>query len=192
MTIETVLFQALKDVKALELPLSIPSSGKKFEDFMVQQLYETLRQQGALRLSPPRYTLHEPTYSGLAHQFDIVVWQGRLTAIECKFRKRTNISELFAFVGKLIDYREPPQSIFITTAENVHDEIFYYAIAHRILVVCSCLPPVGYMIRRVKTNTDLAHRLASLQSRLQGENAPSHLLVEWQNAYRRFTAEGYY
>lgn len=192
MTIETVLYQALRDVEALELPPGIASSGTKFEDFMVQQLYETLRQQGALRLSPPRYTLHEPTYSGLAHQFDIVVRQGRLTAIECKFRKRTNISELFAFMGKLIDYREPPQGIFVTTAEHVHDEVFYYALAHRIPVVCSCLPPVNYMIQQVKMNTDLAHRLASLQSRLQGENAPSHLLVEWQNAYRRFTVEGYH
>lgn len=191
MMIEIVLFQALKDVKALELPPGISSSGKKFEDFMVQQLHETLRRQGAPGLCPPRYTLREPTYSSLAHQFDIVVRQGGLTAIECKFRKSTNISELFAFVGKLADYRERPYGIFVTTAEKVHDEIFCYAIAHHIPVVCSCLPPVNHMISRVKKHTDLAHRLANLETRLQGETAPNHLLVEWQNAYRRFAMEGY-
>jgi hypothetical protein len=190
--IETALFQALKDIKALELPPGIPSSGKKFEDFMVQQLYQPLRQQGTLGVFPPRYTLRLATYSGLAHQFDIVTREIELTAIECKFRKKTGIGDLFAFVGKLIDYREPPRGIFVTTAEKVNDDIFCYALAHRILIVCPSLPPVEYMIQRVKKNTDLARRLASLQRRLQGKNAPHHILVEWQNAYRRFIVEGYY
>jgi hypothetical protein len=192
MAIETVLFQALKDVKALELPPGVPSSGKKFEDFMVQQLYQTLRQQGTLRIFPPRYTLCEATCSGVAHQFDIVIRQSELTAIECKFRKRTNIGELFAFVGKLTDYREPPRGIFVTAAENVNNDVFCYAIAHRIRVVCSCLPPVQYMIQRVKKDTDLSRRLKSLHTRLRGQDAPRHLLVEWQNAHRRFILEGYY
>jgi len=191
MTIEIVLFQSLKDVKALELPSGISSSGKKFEDFMVRQLYQKLQQQGTLHVFPPRYTLHEATYSGLAHQFDIVIRQSELTAIECKFRKRTGVGELFAFVGKLIDYREPPRGVFVTTGENVNDDIFYYALAHHILIICSSLPPVEYMIQRVKKNTDLARRLASLQTRLRSEHAPNRLLVEWQNAYRRFTDEGY-
>lgn len=192
MTIEIVLFQALKDVKALELPPGIPSSGKKFEDFMVQQLHQTLQQQGTLRIFPPRYTLHEPTYSGLSHQFDIVARQTGLTAIECKFRKKTGIDNLFAFVGKLIDYQEPPRGIFVTTADNVNNDVLCYAIAHRILIVCSHLPPIEYMIQRVKRNTDLARRLAGLQTRLQGEYTPKHLLLEWQNAYGRFALEGYY
>jgi len=192
MTVEIVLFQALRDVKALELPPGIPSSGKKFEDFMVRQLYQPLRQQGALCVFPPRYTLRQATCSGLAHQFDIVVRQSELTAIECKFRKRIGIDDLFAFVGKLKDYRTPPRGIFVTTAENVNNNVFCYAIAHRISIVCFSLPPVQYMVQRVKDNTDLARRLASLQTRLRGEPAPNHLLVEWQNTYKRFTVEGYY
>jgi hypothetical protein len=191
MTIEIVLFQALKNVEALELPPGIPSSGKRFEDFMVQQLYQMLQQQVALHIFPPRYTLREPTCSGLAHQFDVVIRQSELTAIECKFRKRSGIGELFAFVGKLIDYREPPRGIFVTTADNVNDDVFCYAIAHRISIVCSSLPPVEHMIQRVKKNTDLARRLMSLQTRLRGEYAPNRLLVEWQNAYSRFKEEGY-
>ncbi|TEU13050.1 MAG: hypothetical protein E3J21_19610 [Anaerolineales bacterium] len=191
MTIEIVLFQALEDVKDLELPPGTPSSGSKFEDFMVQQLYQMLQQQGTLRIFPPRYTLHEATHSGLAHQFDIVIRQDKLTTIECKFRGKTGIDNLFAFVGKLVDYREPPRGIFVTTAENVNDNVFCYAIAHRISIVCSSLPPVEYMIQRVKKNTELAHRLARLQTRLRGKTAPNHLLVEWQNAYSRFTVEGY-
>ena len=191
MTVEIVLFQALRDVKALELPPGIPSSGKKFEDFTVRQLYQPLRQQGALCVFPPRYTLRQATCSGLAHQFDIVVRQSGLTAIECKFRKRIGIDDLFAFVGKLKDYRTPPRGIFVTTAEKVNNNVFCYAIAHRISIVCPSLPPVQYMIQRVKKNTDLARRLASLQTRLRGKTSPNYLLVEWQNAHRSFMEEGY-
>ena len=191
MTVESVLFQALKDVKALELPPSIPGSGKKFEDFMVRQLYQNLQQQGAPRIFPPRYTLHEPSYSGLAHQFDIVIRQGELTAIECKFRKKASIADLFAFVGKLLDYRRPPRGIFVTTAEKVNKEVFYYGIAHRISIVCPSLPPVDYMIQRVKEDTDLGRRLARLRTRLRGDSAPNHVFLEWQNGYGRFAMEGY-
>jgi hypothetical protein len=190
-TIACVLFQALKEVKALDLPPAIPGSGKKFEDFMVQQLYQTLQQLGTLRVFQPRYTLNEATYSGVAHQFDVVIRRDKLTVIECKFRGKTGIDNLFAFKGKLVDYREPPRGIFVTTAEKINANVFCYAIAHRISIVCSSLPPVQYMIRRVKDNTDLARRLASLQTRLRGDDVPKRLLVEWQNAYRRFTDEGY-
>ena len=191
MTIKVALFQALKDKALDDLPPGIPSSGNKFEDFMVQQLYQKLRQLGTLRVFQPRHTLRGDTYSGLAHQFDIVIQQDKLTTIECKFRAKTGIDDLFAFVGKLVDYRESPRGIFVTTAENVNDNVFCYAIAHRISIVYSSLPPVEYMIQRVKRNTNLAHRLARLQTRLRGKAAPNHLLVEWQNAYSRFTAEGY-
>ena len=191
MTIEIVQFHALKDKALDDLPPSIPSSGNKFEDFMVQQLYQKLRQLGTLRVFQPRYTLREDTYSGLAHQFDIVIQQDKLIAIECKFRGKTGIDNLFAFVGKLVDYRDLPRGIFVTTAKNVNDNVFCYAIAHRVSIVCSSLPPVEYMIQQAKKNTDLAHRLARLQIRLRGKTAPNHLLVEWQNANSRFTAEGY-
>lgn len=191
MTVEPALFRTLNDVKTLELPPSIPSSGKKFEDFMVQQLYQALKQQGVPNIFPPRYTLREATYSGVAHQFDIVIRQNELVAIECKFRKKTTISELFAFVGKLVDYRKPPHGIFVTTAELVNNGILCYAIGHHIPIICYCLPPVEYMIQKVKKDTDLAHRLASLQDRLRGNSAPNHLLIEWQNAYKRFVVDGY-
>jgi len=191
MAIETVLFKALKNAQVLDLPPSLPSSGKKFEDYVVQILYQTLQQQGTLRVYPPRYTLRQATCSGVAHQFDIVAEASGLTAVECKFRKRIGIEALFAFVGKLIDYHEPPRGIFVTTAEDVNINVFCYAIAHRIPIVCSFLPPVEYMIQRVSKDTDLARRLSSLQARLNGDNTPNHLLVEWQNAYRRFTMEGY-
>ena len=191
MTIEIVLFQALEGVKALELPPGVPSSGKSFEDFMVQQLYRVLQQQGTLRIFPPRYTLREPTYSGVAHQFDIVIRQSELIAIECKFRKKTGIDGLFAFVGKLKDYREPPRGIFVTTAENVNNDVFWYAIAQPIPIVCSSLPPVEYMIQRVKKNTDLSRRLASLQTRLLGKVFADGSLGARKDAYKRFTVEGY-
>jgi hypothetical protein len=125
------------------------------------------------------------------HPFDIVIRQNELVVIECKFRKGMTISELFAFVGKRMDYRKPPHGIFVTTAEHVNNDILCYAIGHHISIICYRLPPVEYMIQKVKKDTDLAHRLASLQDRLRGNSAPNHLLIEWQNACRRFVADGY-
>lgn len=191
MTIEIPLFQALKGVKALGLPPGIPGSGKDFEDFVVKQLYQALRQQGGLHIYPPRHTLRQATYSGVAHQFDIVVREDKLTSIECKFRKRIGIDDLFAFLGKLKDYRQPPCGIFVTTAQNVNDDALCYAIAHHISIVCSSLAPVEYMMQQVRGDTDLARRLVGLQTSLQAENVPRHVLVQWQNEYRRFIAEGY-
>jgi hypothetical protein len=189
--IEIVLFQALQDVKNLELPPGISGSGTKFEDYMVQQLYLRLHQQGVFAVFPPRYTLREATYSGIAHQFDVVIRQSELIAVECKFREAARIDELFAFRGKLIDYRKPPRGIFMTTAKHVNDHVFWYAISHHILIVSLFLPPVEYMIYRVKNNTDFARHLASLQARLREENTPQHLLVEWKNDHTRFVQEGY-
>lgn len=191
MTLEVVLFQALREVSALDLPSGVPSSGTKFEDFMVQQLYQFLRSRGGRSVYPPRHTLRQPTHSGVVHQYDIVVRESRLIAIECKFRKRTGIDHLFAFLGKLKDYRDPPRGIFVTTAQTVNDDSYCYAMAHRITLICSCLAPVEYMIHQVRRDTDLARRLRSLQVHLQAPAVPSHVLVQWQNEHRRFLAEGY-
>jgi len=158
----------------------------------VQQLYLRLHQQGGFDVFPPRYTLHEATYSGISYQFDVVVRQSELIAIECKFRESTRIDELFAFVGKLVDYRKPPRGIFMTTAKHVNDDIFCYAIGHRILIISLLLPPVEYMIYRVKNNTNFACHLANLQARLREGNGPQYLLVEWKNDYARFVREGYF
>ncbi len=160
---------------------------------MVQQLYQNLQRYGMLRIFRPRYTLHEPTRSGVAHQFDIVIRaeNEKLIGIECKFRGKTGIADLFAFVGKLIDYRERPYGVFVTTASHVNDEVFYYAIAHRISIICKMLLPVEYMKQKVKKGTDLAQRIERLQVRLRDDNQPQYLLIEWRNACNRFTAEGY-
>ena len=190
MALETVLFQALDDVKTLRLRPGIPSSGKKFEDFMFKQLYQAVRQHGASDVYPPRYTLRQATSSGIFHQFDLLVRGDELTAVECKFRKKVGIDALFAFVGKLLDYREPPKGIFVTTAE-LNEDSFCYALAHHISIVCLSLPPVEYMMQYVKSDTDLARRLANLLSHVQHVNVPRHVLIQWQNEYRRFVTEGY-
>jgi len=191
MHIEKMLFRALTHVDALDLPPGIPSSGKKFEDFMVQQLFQNLQGHPPIRVFQPRYTLHEPTFSSVAHQFDIVIRYDQLIAIECKFRGKTGIADLFAFVGKLADYRERPSGFFVTTATDINDEVFYYAIAHKISVICRMLPPVGYMEDSVKKGTDLAQRLERLENRLKDDIHPPHLFIEWRNARSRFIAEGY-
>ncbi len=159
---------------------------------MVQQLYQELQRHATLHIFPPRYTLREPTYSGVAHQFDVVIREDEnTTVVECKFREKTGIDELFAFAGKLVDYRNPLQGVFVTTSGTVNDDAFQYAIAHHIQIICSTLAPVAYMGQCVKRDTDLARRLNNLQARLKDDCTPSHILVEWKNAHRRFVSEGY-
>ena len=191
MKAEAVLFQALNEITTLGLPSGAPSSGSKFVDYVFQQLYVALRQAAGQSVFPPRYTLREVTYSGVSHQFDVVIRDESLTAIECKFRRGTGIDDLFAFLGKLADYREPPRGIFLTTAQSICDDVFCYAIAHHISIVSPSLAPVGYMIQRVKRDTDLFSRLQNLQLYLEDQGVPKQTLVQWQNEFRRFKAEGY-
>ncbi len=131
-----VLYKALQTVGSLDLPAGESASGAKFEDYMVRQLYEKLRQQTEFRVFPPRYTLHEATFSGCHHQFDIVVAeQDEFVAIECKFRRGAHIDQLFATEGKLVDYRKRPRGVFVTTARSVNDEMYCYALAHQLLLI---------------------------------------------------------
>ena len=193
MSIEVILYQSLQSVRTLDLPVGIPSSGKQFEDYVVKQLYTSLLQlQGGYRVFPPRHTLREATFSGVYHQFDIVIAQQEdLVSVECKFCGGAHIEQLFATQGKLMDYLKQPHGIFITTAAYVNDEMYYYALAHSIQLICPSLPPVEYMQSKVKNGTDLEHRLGNLQSRIIKGMEPHHLLVEWRNAYLRFQADGY-
>lgn len=194
MSIEVVLYQALLDVGSLELPAGVPSSGKQFEDYVVKQLYTSLLQlQGGHRVFPPRHTLRDATFSGVYHQFDIVVaQQEKLVTVECKFRGGAHIDQLFATQGKLVDYCKRPHGIFVTTASHVNDEMYYYALANNIQLICPSLPPVEYMLHLVKKGTDLAYRLENLQIRMKNGIEPRHVMIEWRNAYRRFQSDGYH
>ena len=193
MSIEVVLYHALLTVGSLELPVGISSSGKGFEDYVVKQLYISLLQlEGGYRVFPPRYTLRETTFSGVYHQFDIVVApQEELVTIECKFRGGAHIDQLFATNGKLMDYCKRPYGIFITTANHVNDEMYYYSLAHQICLICPKLPPVEYMLWYVNKGTDLEYRLKNLKSRMKNGIEPRYLLIEWRNAYHRFQDDGY-
>ena len=193
MSIEVVLYQTLQSVRTLDLPVGMSSSGKQFEDYVVKQLYTSLLQlQGGYRVFPPRHTLRAATFSGVYHQFDIVIaQQEELVTVECKFSGGAHIDQLFATQGKLVDYCKRPHGIFITTAPHVNDEIYYYALAHHIQLICPSLPPVEHMLWQVKKGTDLEYRLGNLQSRIKNGIEPRYVLVEWRNAYQRFQADGY-
>ena len=192
MSIAVVLFQSLRDVHTLALPHGISASGKQFEDYIVKQLYEKLVQTGEYRVFPPRHTLRTPTLSGAFHQFDIVVTQqDELFAVECKFRGSAHIDQLFATQGKLIDYRVRPLGFFVTTAQGVNDEMYWYALAHRIQIVCTPLPPVEYMLGCVKKDVSTARRLEQLRIRLNDGTEPKKVLIEWKNEFMRFKDEGY-
>jgi hypothetical protein len=190
MSVSAVLFKALKQIEVASLQPGISESGKKFEDFMVQRLYQSLRQQEAA-VFQPRYTLHEPTFSGVAHQFDIVIRDDGLTVVECKFRGRVGIDQLFSFVGKVVDYQEKLNAVFLTTAPRVGEDILCYAIAHHITMVSPHLLPIGFMLEQVQPNSDLGNRLSRLQANMYDRGSPRAIMLEWQNAQRRFIAEGY-
>lgn len=193
MDIEVVLYKSLKAAQSSGLPVGVSTSGKKFEDHIVMQLFQKLKQEAEFRVFPPRHTLREATFSGIHHQFDIIVAeQGELVAVECKFRSSAHIDQLFATQGKLVDYHKHPRGIFVTTAQGVNDEMYYYALAHQISLISPALPPVEYMLRCARDGTDLAHRLEIMQGRILQEGAlPRHLLVEWKNNHLRFQDEGY-
>lgn len=193
MSIAVVLYRSLREVHTLALPPGISASGKQFEDYIVKQLYEKLVQTGEYRVFPPRHTLRTPSLSGTFHQFDIVVaQQDELSAVECKFRGSAHIDQLFATQGKLIDYCQRPRGFFVTSAQGVNNEMHWYALAHRIQIICTSLPPVQYMLDCVKKDTSTAHRLEQLQTRLNDGTEPKKTLIEWKNEYMRFKDEGYH
>lgn len=192
MSIQAILYQSLRTVESLDLPAGEAASGKKFEDYVVKQLYQQLQRQSEDRVFPPRHTLRLPTFSGAFHQFDIVIAQPKETvAVECKFRGSAHIDQLFATHGKLVDYRLRPHGVFVTTARGVNDEIYCYALAHRIQIICSLLPPVEYMFECAKKGTSVAYMLEDLQQRIEDNLEPKSLLIEWRHSYDRFQAEGY-
>ena len=192
MSIEIVLYRSLQVVQSSKLPVGKSTSGKKFEDHMVMQLYHKLQQQAEFRVFPPRHTLREATHSGIHHQFDIVVAeQEELVAVECKFRTSAHIDQLFATLGKLIDYKRRPRGVFLTAAQAVNDGMYCYALAHQISLISPSLPPVEYMLKCTKQGTDLGQRLETLLDRLRGDVPPRQLLIEWKNSYMRFQDEGY-
>ena len=191
-SLSTLLYQSLREVYTLALPSGISTSGKKFEDYIVKQLYEKLLRGGAYRVFPPRYTLRSPTFSGAYHQFDIVVAQhDELFVVECKFRESAHIDQLFSTQGKIIDYYKKPCGLFVTTAKGVNDEMYLYSLAHRLQIISNLLPPIEYMLGCVKKDTNIARRLEHLQTRLNDGTKPKTILIEWKNEYMRFLDEGY-
>jgi Holliday junction resolvase len=192
LNIEIVLYKSLQAMQPNNLPVGKSTSGKKFEDHMVMQLYHKLQEQAEFRVFPPRHTLREATYSGIHHQFDIIVAeQEELVAVECKFRTSAHIDQLFATLGKLIDYKKRPRGVFLTAAQAVNDGIYCYALAHQITLISPSLPPIEYMLQCTKKGTDLGKRLETLLDRVRGDALPRQLLVEWKNSYMRFQDEGY-
>ena len=194
MSLEFTLYKSLISIESQGLPIGLSSSGKKFEDYMVRQLYtQLLHLQVGYRIFPPRYTLRNPTFSGVCHQFDLVVAkQDELVTVECKFREYTHIDELFATQGKIIDYCQRPKGIFLTTALHVNDEMYYYAMAQKIKLICPSLPTVEYMLHHVKDGTSLADRLEKLSDRIDNGIEPHNVLIEWKNDYQRFLTDGYH
>ena len=147
------------------------SAGHDFEDLTVEKVHTACHKVSNLGPFPPRYTLRLPTVSGLCHQIDVVVREGSAGyhLIECKLEQSTDVAEIYALNGKLLDYafgarvrnqRTQIRGYFLTTSSRVSDGFCKYALAWGIsLIAPGCPPPPEYMLAKTKPNTTLHRQL---------------------------------
>jgi len=188
------------------------SSGHVFEDLTVEKVYAACHRLGTLKSFPPRYTLRLPTVSGLYHQIDVVVREGSSSyhLIECKFEQLTDVAELYAFNGKLLDYSLGAQArhqktrlraYFLTASPTVSESFYKYALAWGITVIApGCLPPPEHMLAKIEPNTTLHRQLTRLVDRTTcislGElvakpREADKLLADWRSHYQSWRRAGY-
>src|SRR5258708_5644155 len=115
-------------------------AGHRFEDDAAKAAYEALNRVGVTPY-PPRYQLSLPTLSGLKQQFDVVLPDGpRHYIVELKRRSHSEIEQLYAFVGKLLDYALAARlystghlftGIFVCTAPKLNDHFRQFALTYR-------------------------------------------------------------
>jgi len=147
--------------------------GFSFEDRVSQKVYEHIRAYPVTVL-PPRSTLTYPTVSGLKHQFDVILMDGKtFYLIECKKRGIAVIDQVFSFNSKILDYALKDvftkdfrvKGIFLCTAE-INDNIRKYALAYSILPVDPSLPPIQVMIDRTQEEDSLLQELVELKQHI--------------------------
>lgn len=189
------------------------TAGHEFEDLTVEKVYASCLKLGTLRPFPPRYKLKLPTVSGSYHQIDVVVRDGSsgYHLVECKFKQSTDVAELYAFNGKLLDYifgaKARNQKVrfrgyFLTTSPSVSEGFCKYALAWGITLVApnasDCPPPPEYMLSRTKPDTALQRRLNRLVERTvdislaeiaTGPREAGKLVADWRVCFQHWRKE---
>jgi hypothetical protein len=146
-------------------------AGFALEEMVSQKAYECIRGYPGIAVLPPRSTLNYPTVSGLAHQFDVVMRESNtFYVIECKRRGIASIDQIFSFNAKILDYAFKDsfnknfsiKGVFLSTAK-LTDNARKYALAHGIIPIDPSLPPIQFMIDRVKEEDTLYQELVGFK-----------------------------
>jgi len=147
-------------------------AGFALEEIVSKKAYECIRGYPGVSVLPPRSTLNYPTVSSLTHQFDVVMSQNNtFYVIECKRRGIASIDQIFSFNAKILDYAFKDsfnkgfsiKGVFLSTAE-LTDNARKYALAHGIIPIDPSLPPIQFMIDRVKEEDTLYRELMEFKS----------------------------
>jgi hypothetical protein len=188
------------------------AAGHQFEDEVSEVVFRFKRTLN-LQVFPPRVTLADyPTFSGLAHQFDVAfVRENGLYLIECKRKTKVPVEQLFAFNAKVLDYcigfassrvrRLDIYAMFLSTEVDSGGSLIRYAIAYGILPIIKGPPPPQKMLLALKPGSRLEKGLAELEQRLfpqqpliaihAHQRRPDHILTNWESHFRRWCQEGY-
>jgi hypothetical protein len=197
---------------AVEAAGAVPSAergaasraGHQFEDEAAQAAYEALRRSGVTP-RPPRTMLQLPTLSGLKQQFDVVIPDGdRYLIVELKRRSHSEIEQLYAFVGKLLDYALAARlhrtghlftGIFVSTATRLNNNFRQFALTYGVWPIAPDLLPCQIIQEQAvhpglqQDATDLVRRLDVQLPRVALSSAArtsaSLLLREWQSIAQR-------
>jgi hypothetical protein len=166
-----LLFNLIREESKRGLQESRVKAGFALEEIVSQKAYECIRGYPGLVVLPPRSTLNYPTVSGLNHQFDVVMRENNtFYVIECKRRGIASIDQIFSFNAKILDYAFKDsfnksfsiKGVFLSTAE-LTDNARKYALAHGIIPIDPSLPPIQFMIDRVKEENALYQELVGFK-----------------------------
>jgi hypothetical protein len=201
------LFALATEVASTTFPGQPPGSslaGYKFEDDAAKAAYEALTRVGVTPY-PPRSLLQLPTLSGLSQQFDVVLSDGpRYYIVELKRRSHSEIEQLYAFVGKLLDYALAARlhstghlftGIFVSTAPKFNDHFRQFALAYGIWPIAPDLTPCQVIHERTAhpgIRRDAADLIKAIDVSLpavaltsQSRPPANTLLMEWQFLVQR-------
>lgn len=168
-----LLFNLIRDESKRGFKESGPpvKAGFALEDVVSQKAYECIRGYPGIEVLPPRSTLNYPTVSGLTHQFDVVMRENNtFYVIECKRRYVATIDQIFSFNAKILDYAFKDffnksfsiKGLFLSTAE-LTDNARKYALAHGIIPIDPSLPPIQFMMDKMKEEDPLYRELVRFE-----------------------------
>jgi len=170
------IISALYEFTKEEGKRGIRSSGKgghELEDRTANKIYDLIRGYG-IRVLPPRSPLEYPSLSGIKHQIDNCMIDGKtIYLIECKSGVH-KIDHLYSFNSKIVDHALGLEvgaldlsikGIFLSTSE-IGKNSRAFSFTYGIIPVDPFVPPLEYMVSRVPEGDRLREDLLRLEKRV--------------------------